>query len=113
MALSKNLKAAKRVALLVGVFLVCWLSYIVIVASNFICGCNPRELTWIANVINYSSTAINPVLYGLLNKTIRQEVLRKVRLFLRGLFPSLYKYRFMRGPSLIHVRIRKTGLATN
>ena len=77
--LTKNLKAAKRVGLLVGVFLMCWLSYIIVVASNFICWCNPQELTWIANIVNYSSTAINPILYGLLNNTIRREVRNMLR----------------------------------
>ena len=95
---SNNLKAAKRIALLVGVFLVCWLSYIIIVASNFICWCNPQELTWIANVINYSCTAINPLLYGLLNKTIRREVCSKLRrdMKLFNLPRFFHKYEFLR-----------------
>ena len=74
--LTNNIRAAKRIGLLVGVFLFCWLSYIIIVASNFICWCQQEELTWIANIINYASTAINPILYGLLNKTIRREMLK-------------------------------------
>lgn len=105
----KNMKSAKRIMLLVGVLLVCWLSYIIIVVSNFVCNCNPRELIWIGNVINYSATAINPVLYGLLNKTIRVQVWDKMRRSLRHNFPSLFKYKFMRGPSLFHVRYRKKG----
>ena len=52
--MKNNFKAAKRVALLVGVFLICWLSYIIIVASNVLCLCNPQELTWVGNIINYS-----------------------------------------------------------
>ena len=38
MTMSGNLKAAKRVALLVGVFLVCWLSYIIIGESYLLFG---------------------------------------------------------------------------
>ena len=106
----KNMKAAKRILLLVGVFLVCWLTYIIIVISNFLCICNPRELIWIGNVINYSSTAINPVLYGFLTRTIRVEVWDKLRRCMRRNFSSLYKYKFMRGPSLFQVRYRKTGI---
>lgn len=78
-AFKQNIKAAKRLALLVGVFLFCWLTYIILVATNISCGiCHPRELTWIGNIINYSSSAINPVLYGLLNRTIRQEITRSL-----------------------------------
>ena len=79
-----NLKAAKRIALLVGIFLLCWLSYIIIVASNSICKCHPQEVIWIANVINYSASALNPVLYGLLNKTIRKELVKKARKYRHG-----------------------------
>ena len=76
---TKNFKAAKRIALIVGVCIACWLSYIIVIATNFICGCNPRELTWIANGINYLSTITNPLLYGLLNKSIHAEILNKLR----------------------------------
>lgn len=78
-SLSRNIKASKRIALLVGVFLICWLSYIIIVMLNSICHCHRREVIWIANVINYSSSAINPVLYGLLDKNIRREVINKLK----------------------------------
>lgn len=72
-----NIKAAKRIALLVGVFLFCWLSYIILVTTNILCDvCHPRELTWMGNVVNYSASAINPLLYGLLNKAVREEVVR-------------------------------------
>ena len=81
--ISKNTKAAKRLALLVGVFLFCWLTYIILVATNLSCGvCHPRELTWIGNIINYSSSAINPLLYGLLNAKIRRELKKPFKRFL-------------------------------
>lgn len=77
-----NLRAAKKLALLVGVFLFCWLTYIILVATNISCGiCHPRELTWIGNIINYSSSAVNPVLYGLLNTKIRDEIKKWIRQF--------------------------------
>ena len=77
--LYRNLKASKRIALLVGVFLFCWLPFIILLAVNYVCLCIPREITWLANVINYSSVAINPLLYGFLNKQIRKEVSKKIR----------------------------------
>ena len=77
-----NNKAAKRLALLVGVFLFCWLTYIILVATNVSCGiCHPRELTWIGNIINYSSSAVNPLLYGLLNAKIRRELKKPFKRF--------------------------------
>ena len=81
--ITKNTKAAKRLALLVGVFLFCWLTYIILVATNLSCGvCHPRELTWVGNIINYSSSAINPLLYGLLNAKIRRELKKPFKRFL-------------------------------
>ena len=81
-SLGANIKAAKRILLLVGVFIVCWLFYILFVVHNFSCGgCHPRELTWMTNVVNYSSCSINPILYGLLNKAVRKEVWIKMHMF--------------------------------
>ena len=72
-----NFKAAKTIMSLVGVFLICWLTFIISVTINILCGvCLPREVTWIVNAINYSSVALNPVIYGLLNKSIRQMLLK-------------------------------------
>jgi hypothetical protein len=90
LSLARNIKAAKRIALLVGVFLVCWLIYIILVATNISCRCHPRELTWMANIINYSSTAINPVLYGLMNKNIRGEVFKTLKRMRRSCMSCLY-----------------------
>ncbi|XP_066917042.1 probable G-protein coupled receptor No18 [Clytia hemisphaerica] len=75
-----NMRAVKKLALLVGVFLFCWLTYIIIVAKNLSCQmCVARELVWIGNIINYSSSAVNPVLYGLMNSTIRREIKKPFR----------------------------------
>lgn len=88
-SLARNMKAIKRITLLVGVFMICWLFYIIIVALNYACKCHPRELTWIANVINYSSTAINPVLYGLMNKMIRKEIFKNLHRLCKSCIPCL------------------------
>lgn len=74
-----NYKAAKTIMILVGLFLVCWLSYIFIVTANVLCNlCQPREVTWFGNATNYSSIAFNPVLYGLYNKRIRKVITRNI-----------------------------------
>lgn len=73
-----NFRAAKIIMILCGVCLFCWLTYIVMVMSNIMCNvCHPRWLTWSGNAINYSSIALNPILYGLLNKKIRNVLLEK------------------------------------
>ena len=71
----RNMKAAKTIALLVGVFLTCWLTFLITAAINVRCNeCLRRELTWLANGINYTSCALNPIIYGLLNRPIRNAL---------------------------------------
>jgi hypothetical protein len=63
---------------LFGVFLFCWLTFIVLVVWNILCRiCHPREVTWTGNAINYSSVILNPLLYGLLNKKVRKVLWRR------------------------------------
>ena len=48
-----NLAAGKLIMLLVGAFLFCWLTFIVVVSYNFSCNnCLHRETVWIANSVN-------------------------------------------------------------
>lgn len=75
-SLSRNMKAFKRITFLVSVLILCWFSYIVIVMMNYHCLCHPRELTWVANVVNYSSSVLNPVVYGVFDSILRKEMLR-------------------------------------
>ncbi len=74
-AVVANVKAAKRIMLLVGLFLISWLPYIANIIVNISCGgCSPQFVTWIMMVLNYSNATMNPILYGLLNKEIRHEL---------------------------------------
>ena len=78
-----NIKAAKRILLLVGLFLLSWLPYIIAVTVNIYCrGCVPREIIWVTTILNYSSAATNPILYGLLNKQVRKEARKVTNQFL-------------------------------
>ncbi len=87
-AVVANVKAAKRIMLLVGLFLVSWLPYITNTVVNISCqGCSPQYITWITMILNYSNATMNPILYGLLNKEIRHEI-RKV---FRGVSMKLTK----------------------
>jgi len=75
--LGANLRAAKTVLLLVAVFLVCWLTFIVLGIWNTYCqSCHPRFVTYLGNAINYSSIMLNPILYGLRNSEIRRQIVR-------------------------------------
>ena len=53
----------------------CWFSYMIAVAASIACGgCLPQEVPWIMNAINYTSVATNPLIYGLLNRSVRPYV---------------------------------------
>ena len=54
----------------------CWMAYIVIIAVNFQC-CYSASATYVGKAINSTSAATNPVLYGLLNASIRKFVLNR------------------------------------
>ena len=81
-SLRANVKAAKTVLMLVGVFTFSWIIFIALALWNILCNiCHPREVTWSANAVNYSNIVINPLLYGLLNKELRKAMLAKTRTF--------------------------------
>ena len=72
-----NIKALKSIVFLVGVFVFCWLTFIIMVTANILCGvCHPREVTWIGNAINYSSVVLNPLVYGYSNRKIKKQIRR-------------------------------------
>ena len=74
-------KAGKVMLVLVGVFLFCWLTFIVVVSYNFLCGnCLQRETVWIANSVNYAAIGLNPMLYGLLNPKVRNLLVFKLKM---------------------------------
>lgn len=70
-----NIKAAKRIALLVGECVFCWLFYIVVVLVN-LSGNYSITMTKVGNIINYSSLFLNALVYGLFNPKIREVVFR-------------------------------------
>lgn len=78
-AIIVNMKAAKRIMLLVGIFVICWFSFFLLVVHNIACGyCHSRELTWLGNIVNYSSIAINPILYGVCKRQVRKAIMAKL-----------------------------------
>lgn len=78
LSIVRNMKAARTITLLVSVFIVTWLTFLVTVTINVQCGeCLKREIVWISNGINYSSCLLNPIIYGLLNRQIRNVLILK------------------------------------
>eukprot|EP00795_Rhopilema_esculentum_P016551 gene16551-7975_t len=75
-----NVKAAKRIMLLVGLFLISWVPYI---TNTIVCmvlrTCHSPLALCIVLTLNFSSTAMNPILYGLLNKDVRHEIRKILR----------------------------------
>uniref|UniRef100_A0A3Q2PH29 Si:ch211-213o11.11 n=1 Tax=Fundulus heteroclitus TaxID=8078 RepID=A0A3Q2PH29_FUNHE len=77
-------KAALTLVIIVGQFLICWLPYFAF-HLHLILNSKPHApndleevVTWLA----YSSFAMNPFFYGLLNRQIREELLKLRRCYL-------------------------------
>jgi len=73
-----NIKAAKRISLLVGECLFCWLIYDIIVLRN-ISGHYDKVVTQIGRCIMYSSLFLNPLVYGMYNPAIKKIVMKRFR----------------------------------
>ncbi|XP_061584511.1 probable G-protein coupled receptor [Cololabis saira] len=76
-------KAALTLVVIVGQFLICWLPYFAL-QVHFILDKKPEipgdleeVITWLA----YSSFAVNPFFYGLLNRQIREELYKLKRCY--------------------------------
>ncbi|XP_038068905.1 probable G-protein coupled receptor [Patiria miniata] len=74
---SSDLKAAKTILFIVLTFLILWTPYFGLHVYGVFAGSQSgdtslweRLTTWVA----YSSSAVNPILYGVLNRQIRQEM---------------------------------------
>ncbi|KAM3621448.1 uncharacterized protein V6R79_011327 [Siganus canaliculatus] len=76
-------KAALTLVVIVGQFLICWLPYftfhlyLTLCASPQIPADLEETVTWLA----YSSFAVNPFFYGLLNRQIREELCKLKRCY--------------------------------
>lgn len=79
-AIGANVKAAKKIMLLVGLFMLSWFPYIVNTIVNISCDkCHSQFGSWIILALNFSNSAMNPILYGLLNKDVRHEIRKLLR----------------------------------
>ena len=83
----KELRAAKVVALIMGTFIVCWAPFmslnLMYAFDKLAVFFDPRTLTrmvMFAKDLHYINSAINPVLYVVLNKVYRSAIFKIIRL---------------------------------
>ena len=68
---AKN-KTTRIIAILVGIFVLCWLPYIISTSVNVSCqGCVPRYMGLATMTLIFLNSAINPILYGVYKPQIR------------------------------------------
>ncbi|XP_022096904.1 histamine H3 receptor-like [Acanthaster planci] len=77
----KHRKAAVTLALIVGVFLVCWVPYWIqqLVLLSYLTQDNPVLATDALAYLLWSNSAVNPVLYAVTNPRIRSGMLHVLR----------------------------------
>ena len=77
----KELRAAKVVALIMGTFLVCWTPFnVLILCYAFNMEASMRSIM-ISKLLHYTNSAINPILYVVLNKVYRSAVVKVIKKF--------------------------------
>jgi len=72
----KELRAAKVVGLIMGTFLTCWMPFMFFILLNILNKSFKMIFLMIAIDLHYLNSAINPVLYVLLNKVYRNAVMK-------------------------------------
>lgn len=81
--LQRNIRAAKRIAIIVSVFLICWVPFSVLsIVGNICLICNlkiPQEVFYITLLMGYSNSALNPILYSFNNKNFLDAYKRLYR----------------------------------
>lgn len=92
--LRKEVHAAKSVAILVGVFALCWLPVHVINCFNYLCQRCDRTQVWVINaaiVLSHANSVVNPVIYAYRIRQFRltfRRILFQYILCWRGRAPS-------------------------
>ena len=81
----KELRAAKVVGLIMGTFLTCWMPFMFFIVLNILGKPFKMILLVIAIDLHYLNSAINPILYVLLNKVYRNAVMKVLKKIKRRL----------------------------
>lgn len=84
-SMSKNIKAAKTIAILVSAFLICWMPYTLVSSASILCGkkCydnTPDEVITLTLLLAYTNSALNPFLYAFHNRDFRESFRRLLKL---------------------------------
>lgn len=70
--LQRNIKAAKRIAVIVSVFLFCWVPFSVLsIIGNICLDCYlkiPQQVFYVTLLMGYANSALNPILYSFNNR---------------------------------------------
>lgn len=79
-AFIKKLKTVKIIALLVGTFTLTWLPYFVLSMYDHHSANKPPRVAWdVTEALVCSTALLNPLLYGLLRKDVREAMFRGIR----------------------------------
>ncbi|XP_077992771.1 octopamine receptor beta-2R-like [Glandiceps talaboti] len=71
-AVKEHGKAAKTLGVIMGCFVACWLPFFVVNIVSPLCGdCIPELVSVIFVWLGYANSAVNPFLYGFLNKEFK------------------------------------------
>lgn len=79
--LRKNFRAAKRISLIVGAFLVCWVPHMVVLVVGMYIGHRNVPLTVypVTLSLRYSCSAVNPCLFCFTNRELRKTLKKRVK----------------------------------
>lgn len=86
--LQRNIRAAKRIAVIVSVFLLCWVPYSILSIIGNMCNkCLvqiPHEVFYVTLMTGYLNTALNPILYSFNNRNFMDSYKRLYRAIRRA-----------------------------
>ncbi|XP_064611785.1 G-protein coupled receptor 161-like [Liolophura sinensis] len=84
-------KATRTILVILTTYLVCWLPYVSVCITHLSGQCVSDPFETISVLLVYSSTSVNPVVYGFMNRAIREELTK-------------YAYQIMRRHSVEDIR---------
>lgn len=115
--LQKEVQAAKSLAIIVGLFAVCWLPLHIINCFTLFCPTCPRPPLWIMNVaiiLSHANSVINPFIYAYRIREFRQTFRKIIRRHILGrqeLLDSRSSKRSTHNSITDSIRLKANGLS--